>query len=115
MQIVIRGQNVPVSEALVAHCTERAQRGLRPFSSHISRVQFVFVDLNGTKPGLGHACRATVELSSGGQVRYEGRAGDYYQAGSQAIAGMARSLQRALERRRVHLDDRVGITTPPAA
>lgn len=114
MQIIIRGQNVPVSDALVAHCIERVSRGFRPFSSRISRVQFVFVDLNGPKHGLGHACRATVDLTAGGHVRYEGRAADFYQAVAQTIAGIARPIQRALVRRRSHAFDRPS-SAPPAA
>ncbi len=114
MQIVSRGQNVAVSDALNAHCVDRARRALRPFSSRISQVQFVFVDLNGTKRGLGHACRVTVVLSGGGQIRYEARAADYYQSASQAIVGTARHIQRVLERRRGHAAASAS-TTPPAA
>jgi ribosomal subunit interface protein len=114
VQIVSRGQNVEVSDALVAHCLERATRALRPFSSHISRVQFVFVDLGGIRQGTGHACRVTVELSGGGRVRYEGRAEDYYHAASLSIVGVSRHIQRALERRRVFAAARAS-TPPPAA
>ena len=114
MQIVIRGQNVPVSEALIAHGVERVTRAFRPFSSHISRVELVFVDLNGPKQGLGQACRATVDLLGGGHVRYEGRAANYYQALSQTVAGMARHIQRKLVRRRGHVVEGPS-TTPPAA
>jgi ribosomal subunit interface protein len=114
MQVDIRGQNVIVSEALVAHCVERANRALRPFSSRISRVQFVFVDLNGPKGALGQACRATAELLGVGQVRSECRAEDYYRSVSQTVAGMARHVQRALARRRGHAGGRIS-TVPPAA
>jgi ribosomal subunit interface protein len=114
VQIIIRGQNVPVSEALVAHSVERVSRAFRPFSSRIARVQFVFVDLNGPKHGLGHACRATVDLLGGGHVRYEGRAGDFYHSVSQTVAGMARHVQRALARRRSHVMERPN-SAPPAA
>jgi ribosomal subunit interface protein len=114
VQIIIRGQNVPVSDALVAHCIERVSRGFRPFSSRISRVQFVLVDLNGPKHGVGHACRATVDLSHGGHVRYEGRAADFYQALSQTVAGIARPIQRALVRRRSHAVDRSSTARPAA-
>ncbi|HET8936843.1 MAG TPA: HPF/RaiA family ribosome-associated protein [Polyangiales bacterium] len=100
MQIVSRGQNVELSDALTAHCEERAQRGLRPFSSRITRVQFVFVDLNRTRQGLGRACRVSVTLLGGGEVHYEGRAQDYYHAAGQALAGAARNVHRTLERRR---------------
>ena len=100
MQIDIRGQNVSVSEGLVAHCVARANRAFRPFSSRIARVQFVFVDLNGPKRGLGQACRATVDLLGGGHVRYECRAEDYYRSSSQTVEGMTRHIQRALVRRR---------------
>jgi len=44
MQIDIRGQNVPVSGALAAHCLERLDRALRPYSSRIACVEVVFVD-----------------------------------------------------------------------
>ena len=114
MQIDIRGQNVLVSDALVTHCVERAGRAFRPFSSRITRVQFVFVDLNGPKRGLGQACRATVDLLGGGQVRYECRAEDYYRSFSQAVAALARQVQRALARRRGHAPARTS-APPPAA
>ena len=114
MEIVIRGQNVAVSDALLEHCLTRAGRAFRPFSSHIARVQLVFVDLNGPKRGLGYACRATVDLSGGGHVRYEGRAVDYYRSISQAVAGLARQIQRALMRRRTRAVERAS-TLPPAA
>ena len=114
MQIVSRGQNVQVSESLVAHCSERARRGLRPFSSRISRVQLVFAELSGNRRGLGRACRVTVQLVGGGQVHYEGRAEDFYQCASQAITGMARYIQRALERRRSFADGSVSPTPATA-
>jgi ribosome-associated translation inhibitor RaiA len=114
VQIFIRGQNVPVSDALNAHCGVCAHRALRPFSSRISQVQFVFVDLNGAKPGLGHACRVAIDLVGGGQVRYESRGPDYYHSASRAIVGAARNVQRVLQRRRSHAA--VGDSTPlPAA
>jgi hypothetical protein len=81
-------------------------------SSHISHAEFVFVDL-GTKRGLGHACRVTVDLLGGGQVRYEARAGDHYKSAAQAIVGTARHIQRALERRRGYVD--AGPSAPPPA
>jgi ribosomal subunit interface protein len=112
MEIVIRGQNVEISEALVAHCVERASRAFRPFSSRISRVQLVFVDLNGPKRGLGQACRATVEFTGGGHVRYESRAEDYYRSISQAVAGMARHIQRVLGRRRTRAVERTSTLAP---
>lgn len=114
MEIVCRGQNVPVSEALVAHCLHRSHTALRPYRSRVARVQFVFVDLNGTRQGLGRACRVTAELLGGGLVRYEGRADDCYRAASQAISGSARHIQRALDRRRDFSPPSPG-TTPPAA
>jgi hypothetical protein len=83
-------------------------------SSRISHAEFVFVDLNGTKRGLGHACRVTVDLLGGGQVRYEARAADYYKAASQAIVGTARHVQRALGRRRSSVEAGPSVT-PPAA
>jgi ribosome-associated translation inhibitor RaiA len=113
MEIVSRGQNVPVSDALNAHCVERAQRALRPFSSRIPRVKFVFVDLNGPKGGPGNACRVTIDLVGGAQVRYESRGADYYQCGSHAIMGAARHIQRVLQRRRSHAA--TGDSTPPPA
>lgn len=100
MQIDSRGQNVQVSDNLIAYCLERARRALRPFSSRVSRVKLVFVELSGCRRGLGRACRVTVELVGGGQVHYEGRAEDFYQCASQAIMGTTRHLQRVLERRR---------------
>jgi ribosomal subunit interface protein len=115
MQIGIRFQNAPVSDALVAHCQERARRELRPFSARISRVQLVLADLNGLKQGGGHACRATVDILGGVRVRYEGRADDYYQAVSKTTAGLAHHVQRALERRRRHHAEQRPSTMPPAA
>ncbi len=114
MQIDIRGQNVAISGFLAAHCVERFQRALRPFSSHVSRVQLVFVDLNGPKKGQGQACRLTVQLSSGSPIRFESRAEDYYQSASEAIDGVVRRIRRRLERLR---DLRVGAPHPtlPAA
>ena len=100
MQIDIRGQNVPVSDALVAHCLDRLHRALRPFGSRISRVQIVFVHLNGPRKGQGQACRLTVHLWAGSPVRFETRSEDYYQSASDAIGGIVRSIQRVLVRRR---------------
>jgi ribosome-associated translation inhibitor RaiA len=100
MQIVSRGQNVQVSNNLIAHCLERARRAFRPFSARVSLVKLVFVELSGSRRGLGRACRVTVQLVGGGQVHYEGRAEDFYQCASQAIMGTTRHIQRALERRR---------------
>ncbi|HKP57773.1 MAG TPA: HPF/RaiA family ribosome-associated protein [Polyangiales bacterium] len=100
MQIDIRGQNVAVSGNLAAHCLDRLDRALRPFSSRIARVQIVFVDLNGPRNGPAQACRATVELLNGGRVRFSSRAEDYYQAAAQTIAGIVRPVQRTLTRPR---------------
>jgi ribosomal subunit interface protein len=111
VQIDIRGQNVPVSGNLAAHCVDRLDRALRAFSSRIARVQIVFVDLNGPKKGSGQACRATVELLNGARVRFESRTEDYYQAAAETIAGIVRPIQRALTRRRSF---RNGPTLPAA-
>jgi ribosome-associated translation inhibitor RaiA len=111
---MIRGQNVPVSDALNAHCVDCAHRALRPYSSRISQVQFVFVDLNGPKRGLGQACRVAIDLVGGGQVRYESRGADYYQSAARAIVGTARNVQRVLQGRRSHAGA-ADSTTPPAA
>ncbi|HKP56875.1 MAG TPA: HPF/RaiA family ribosome-associated protein [Polyangiales bacterium] len=111
MQIDIRGQNVPVSGSLAAHCLDRLDRALRPFSSRIRSVQIVFVDLNGPRNGPGQACRATVELVNGGRVRFSSRTEDYYQAAAQTIAGIVRPIQRALTRER---DVRHSPTLPAA-
>jgi ribosome-associated translation inhibitor RaiA len=114
MQIIIRGQNVPVSETLARHCIDRVQRAFRPSSLRIARVHIVFVGLSAARQGLGHACRVTVDLRNGGHVRYESRAEDYYQCALQTITGAARHVQRALERRRIRAADRPN-TMPPAA
>ena len=100
MQIDIRGQNVPISGSLAAHCLDRLDRALRPFSSRIARVEIVFVDLNGPKKALGQACRATVELLNGVRVRFESRTEDFYQSAGQTVAGIVRPIQRAIARRR---------------
>ncbi|HET8940250.1 MAG TPA: HPF/RaiA family ribosome-associated protein [Polyangiales bacterium] len=112
MQIVSRGQNVAVSDGLVAHCVGRARRALRPFRSRIAHVQLVFRDLALKGQGLGRSCRVTVELVGGGQVRYEGRADDHYQSASEALVGTARYIQRKLERRRGHSFARRRVTLP---
>ena len=104
MQIDIRGQNVSMSGALAAHCLDRLDRALRPFSSRIARVQIIFVDLNGQKKAPDQACRATIELRHGGRVRFTSRTEDYYQSASQAIAGIVRRLQRAVTRQRSFRD-----------
>lgn len=113
MQIVVRCQNAPISDTLVAHGVERASRELRPFSARILRVELVLADLSGLKQGGGHACRATVDIRGGGRVRYEGRADDFYHAISKTTAGLAHHVQRALERRRDHHSDQPPM--PPAA
>jgi ribosomal subunit interface protein len=114
MQIMVRGQNVPVSDALATHCVDRARRAFRQFRSRISGVHFVFVSLGGTRLGVSRACRVTVDLSGGGHVRYEARAEDYYQAALHTIAGTVRHVQRALQRRRSHVPDRVSMPRPAA-
>ena len=114
MQIDIRGQNVAISGSLAAHCLDRLDRALRPFSTRVERVQVVFVQLNGLRKGPGRACRATVHLSTGNPLRFESRSEDYYQAASETIAGISSRLPRELARRR---DQRLwgGGPTLPAA
>jgi ribosome-associated translation inhibitor RaiA len=100
MQIDIRGQNVPLSGALAAHCIDRLDRALRRVSSRIACVHVVLVDIGGPKTLNAKACRTTVDFVNGGRVRFESRTDSYYLSASQSISGAVRRVQRELERRR---------------
>lgn len=106
MNIVIRSQGVPISEALHTHCRERVERVLRAFESQVARVELVLVDQNGPRKALGQACRVWVELRSGERVRFESSARNYYDAAGQAALGAGRHVTRLIERRRSHSHER---------
>jgi ribosome-associated translation inhibitor RaiA len=114
VQIDIRGQNVPLSGALAAHCVDRLDRALRRVSSRIACVHVVLLDVSGPKTLDAKACRTTVDFVNGGRVRFESRTDSYYLSASQSISGAVRRVQRELERRRTTALEG-SVPTPPAA
>lgn len=107
MEVVIRSQNVPISQALEEHCHERVVRALQPFREHVRRVDVVLVDLNGPKHGPAQACRVFVDLRRGGTVMFASAADTFYHSASTSAAGAARHLSRVLERARTRTLARV--------
>jgi ribosomal subunit interface protein len=106
VNIVIRSQGVPISQALHAHCRERVERVLRPFAPQVAEVGLVLVDLNGPRRSPAQTCRLSVELTSGDRVRFASSARDYYQAAGRAATGAGRHVTRLIQRRRMHVHER---------
>jgi len=98
MELIVRGQNVPISAALEAHSRERIERAVRLFEPRIERVVLVFVDLDGPRKGLGQACKAFVALASGDTLVQESRDRDFYTALSHVAHRVRHQLLRLHER-----------------
>jgi ribosome-associated translation inhibitor RaiA len=74
---------------------------LGKFASSIERVSVRVEDVNGPRGGVDHACRVKVVLSDLPSVVVEERDASQAAAIDGALAGVERTVRRALQRRRV--------------
>jgi len=100
VNVIIRSQRVPISQALEEHCRARIARAVQPFVEQLERVELVFVDLNGPRNAPAQSCRVFVVLSGGARVMFESSQRDFYLAASRATLGAGRHLARVIARSR---------------
>jgi ribosome-associated translation inhibitor RaiA len=100
MKVDIRFRGLQSSEALREHTLLQVQRHLRRFHDELSGVLVRIADVNGPKGGVDKVCQVTVHGRRLGTARLEDSSGDAYSAVDLAIARIARSVARWLERAR---------------
>jgi len=113
MTIETRQTNLPFSDALREHVSQRLSSALHRFSTRIGRARVWVSDLNGPRHGeFDKVCRIVAEVSPGGQIVAEARADDPYAAVSQAAARLHGEVRRVIDRRNRRRDRRFESPTP---
>ena len=100
MKIVVRFQGLPHSGALREHSERQALLHLSRFGRDLSSVAIRISDVNGPKGGVDKQCRVIANGPRLGLSTLEELSEDAYQAVDMAIARLARTVARGLERAR---------------
>ena len=100
MNFSIRGRNIELTAALLAHLEGRLRFALSRFGQKIRQVAVQLLDLNGPRSRLDKQCRVTVTLSPSRKVMVRATDADLHAAVNRALDRAGRSVIRELERRR---------------
>ncbi len=101
MEVVVTGRHCEIKEGFRAHCSEK----LAKLEKHDHRIMRVHVEVDCEPNPRQHDRAVHVELtafSKGPVIRAEAAADDKMAALDLALDKMARQMQRAADRRRVH-------------
>src|SRR5262249_29760204 len=98
--LAVRTTGVDLDPDLRDYVRKRMSSKLGRRASHIERVSVRFVDVNGPRGGVDTVCRIKGVLSGQGSVVLEKSAEDARAAVDLAGEGVARAVQRALDRSR---------------
>lgn len=100
MKIDVRFLGMSPSPALREHTERQILFHLSRFGRDIQTVEIRISDVNGPKGGLDKKCRITARGPRFGLSTLEELSGDAYQAADEAIARLARTVGRQIERAR---------------
>lgn len=100
MLIEVTKRSVTLAEGVREWIERRLQFALGRFSSRIRRVSVIFSDVNGNRGGCDKQCRLRIALIPSGEVVVEDIDPSVVTAVANVAERAARSVSRALERRR---------------
>jgi ribosome-associated translation inhibitor RaiA len=100
MKIAIRFLGLPPSEALREHSERQALAHLGRFGQDLSSIAIHIRDVNGPKGGEDMQCQVFARGPRLGFSTLAELSGDAYQAVNAAMARLARTVARGLERAR---------------
>jgi putative sigma-54 modulation protein len=100
MKIVVRFLGLPPSEALRGHTEREALFHLGRFGHDLSSVDIRIRDVNGPKGGADKQCRVFATGPRLGTSALQELSEDAYRAVSAAMARLARTVARGLDRAR---------------
>lgn len=98
MKIDVRFLGMSPSQSLREHSERQALFHLSRFGNDVQFVDLRISDVNGPKGGLDKQCRITARGPRFGLSKVEELSEDAYQAVDEAIARLARTVGRQLER-----------------
>ncbi len=104
MLIEVTNRNVTLADGVREWIERRLQFALGRFSSRIRRVSVVFSDVNSGRGGCDKLCRMKITLIPGGVVVIEDIDPSVVSVVANIAERAARSVSRALERRREDRD-----------
>lgn len=99
--LAVHTQGVPIRAPLEAYLHAKLGARLGKYTSHIERVTARFVDINGPRGGVDKTCRLRITSPELGALVIESAAADVGVALDEAAARAARTVARALQRRRM--------------
>jgi hypothetical protein len=100
MLIEVTKRSVMLAEGVREWIERRLQFALGRFSSRIRRVSVIFSDVNGNRGGCDKQCRLRIVLIPSGEVVVEDIDPSVVTVVANVAERAARSVSRALERRR---------------
>jgi ribosome-associated translation inhibitor RaiA len=100
MKIDVRFLGMSPSQSLRDHSERQALLHLSRFGNDVQFIDIRISDVNGPKGGLDKQCRITARGPRFGLLKLEELSVDAYQAADEAIARLARTVGRQLERAR---------------
>jgi len=102
MKVNVRFKGFPPSDSLVEHTTRRLHQHLSRFGGRVASVDVRISDLNGPRGGRDKRSLFTVRMPGLPTLQVEDLHEDFYVAVDQAVARVARSVGRSIERSRRH-------------
>lgn len=101
MELVLRSNSVPLSEALRVHVDTCVADALDhvPHLAARARVGVWVSDLNGPRGGVDKACAIVVHVPQAETVRIEERDPDLYAAITRCAGRLAHAVERSTQRR----------------
>lgn len=100
MRIQVTKRNVKLEEGVREWVERRLQFALGRFSTQIRTVSIIFSDANGHRGGCDKHCRLRIMLEPSGEVVVEDTDPSVVEVVSNIAERAARSVSRALQRRR---------------
>ena len=113
MRIEVTKRNVTLTDDVREWIERRLQFALGRFSSRIRRVSLMISDVNGDRGGCDKQCRLRILLIPSGEVVVEDMDPSIVSVVANVAERAARSVSRALERRRENHGDSEPIVNVP--
>lgn len=98
MNLVVRGVNLPLTDAVVGHVESRLGAALGRFARRVRAVTVRVMDINGPRGGTDKRVEVEVDLEGTGAVRVAQADADVYNAVTRVSHRVKRTVSRSLER-----------------
>ncbi|MGH7926714.1 MAG: ribosome hibernation-promoting factor, HPF/YfiA family [Candidatus Binatia bacterium] len=93
MNFAIIGQNINLTESLLAHVERRIRCALGRFGKKIRHAAVQLTGLNGPNSRLDKQCKVTAFLSRGGKIIVKEISADFHTAINRALDRLERSIR----------------------